>query len=281
MDIDGSGYGGGYSEQSTLPHVRAIQAAENGHVNTAVGLIRDGVSPYVKYYGKSVASIALRQTDTALLSALITHDLAFLERPLDKHSRYTPLMAAAANGNFTGLSFLIDKGAALDTQSDAGKTALMLAAALGRLQTVKKLLDAGANTELCDLQGQTAEDLARNNEHHEIGYIIALHAAKDTWERDGTDKVVHKEPVTSACQTITHVFNFAAQTVLTMVEDLKTREKTASFFVPFRDASEAAISQAAQKFVELGGSAELASAADMGVLKPKKKATILTVINKG
>jgi len=91
----------------------------------------------------------------------------------------TPLIVAAAQGDFATVVNLLKHGALIDAQDDRGVTALMAAMGAtvekGRigdpqtpayfrefdtLTTAKKLIDAGANTNLSDKSGKTAHDYA-------------------------------------------------------------------------------------------------------------------------
>lgn len=76
-----------------------------------------------------------------------------LEIP-DKFGNF-PLMTAVNRNNLEIVELLILKGAVVNAQNEAGKTALMLAAFAGKLRIVKELRTYGASYDLRDRNGCT------------------------------------------------------------------------------------------------------------------------------
>ncbi len=61
------------------------------------------------------------------------------------------------------LELLLEFKAKVDEQNILGETALMKAAQAGHIDLVKRLLVAGANKILCNKNGKTALDLAKES----------------------------------------------------------------------------------------------------------------------
>jgi ankyrin repeat protein len=73
---------------------------------------------------------------------------------------FTPLMAAASEGNSDAIESLIVQGVDLNHQDANGMTALMYAAISGRSAALSLLIEAGADVNLVDRFGRTALMLA-------------------------------------------------------------------------------------------------------------------------
>lgn len=73
------------------------------------------------------------------------------------------------------VSYLLSRHADVNAQNDDGKTPLMLAVALGHTEAVSLLLQTGADTELRDINGATAEDLARLDGRWDLVHQLQLH----------------------------------------------------------------------------------------------------------
>lgn len=83
---------------------------------------------------------------------------------VDKETGYTPLMAAAVNGNPSSVATLIERGAELNYQEPKrGRTALILACKHGRAEVVAVLLHRGAAVSITDRNGVTALMWAAKN----------------------------------------------------------------------------------------------------------------------
>lgn len=86
---------------------------------------------------------------------------------------YGPLAWAANNGHADCVAFLLEQGADPDIRlSPKYWTPLMCAANKGYRETVETLLKAGANPMLRTTDGQTAIDIARKQEHHDVADLL-------------------------------------------------------------------------------------------------------------
>ncbi len=68
------------------------------------------------------------------------------------------------------MKILVEKGAKLDIQDNAGRTALHLASSYGKIEVVQYLVNAGADATIKDKDGKTAKDQAcewSNKQHKE------------------------------------------------------------------------------------------------------------------
>jgi ankyrin repeat protein len=76
------------------------------------------------------------------------------------HIGWTPLHYACSRGHLDIASYLIAKGANIDSLSQSNTTPLMMAVSSGNESLVKLLLDKGANLRSRNDQGLTAIDIA-------------------------------------------------------------------------------------------------------------------------
>jgi hypothetical protein len=72
---------------------------------------------------------------------------------------WTPVLAAAFQGNARTVALLIQQGADINATAEDGSTALLVATAHGHTETIKLLAEAGASTEM-QWMGLTAMDAA-------------------------------------------------------------------------------------------------------------------------
>lgn len=98
----------------------------------------------------------------------------------------TPLIAAARAGHPEVIDLLIRKKALVDkAPGKPAKTALHAASQAGQLACVKKLLDRRADTEKVDAAGRTALHLAAAFNHKEVaGFLIAEGASLEVEDAD-------------------------------------------------------------------------------------------------
>lgn len=98
----------------------------------------------------------------------------------------TALMRAAYNGHLEVVKLLLDKGAKVNIQNEAGSTSLMKAAYNGHFEIVKLLIDKGASVNLKEKHGSTAliKSVARG--HTKIVKLL-LNKGADTSAADTYD----------------------------------------------------------------------------------------------
>lgn len=76
----------------------------------------------------------------------------------------TPLTVAAAYGRLSSVETLVAFGANVDAASDEDRTPLMVSAQYDEIDTVRLLLSLNADTTKINYGGETAFQLAKNDE---------------------------------------------------------------------------------------------------------------------
>ncbi|KAH9325177.1 hypothetical protein KI387_005355, partial [Taxus chinensis] len=135
-------------------------------------------------------------SEQALFTAVQEGDLPMVKGLLDKepslitqstvYHKLSPLHIAAAHGQITIVSMLLDKGMQTDVLNRYKQTPLMMAAMFGRMSCIERLLQAGANILLFDsLHGRTGLHYAANYGHTDCleAILSAGHSAPvaDSW----------------------------------------------------------------------------------------------------
>lgn len=95
----------------------------------------------------------------------------------EPRNKKTALMAAIENGEYDIARRLLQLGAKVNLQSDAGETALMFAINNGNIDMVKLLLHYGADLELQDNKGNTALIRTTYIDKLEIAQLLIEHGA--------------------------------------------------------------------------------------------------------
>jgi len=83
----------------------------------------------------------------------------------------------AATGNMGTLHWHVGQRVNVNVADNSGRTPLHYASENGMLENVKILLKGGAAVDIKDNNGQTAEDLATANDHHDV--VVVLGTARD------------------------------------------------------------------------------------------------------
>ncbi len=140
--------------------------------------------PVVKYLVTNGAEIDAQNNEyefTALHEACWIGNMEIVEYLVDKGADVTikekegntPISIAARKGHLEVVEFLlenenIDEGKTAEVANNIGNTPLMRAASKGHLDVVKILHEAGVNILSKNLEGHTAEDLARSAENRDV-----------------------------------------------------------------------------------------------------------------
>jgi ankyrin repeat protein len=95
---------------------------------------------------------------------------------LENYYYYTPLAYAAYQGNERVVSFLIQRGARVDSSAQQGgtyvNTPLMMAAIQGHERVARMLLRAGADADVRVYGGHTATELAAKHNHPSLAQLL-------------------------------------------------------------------------------------------------------------
>src|ERR1700674_5415018 len=97
---------------------------------------------------------------------------------------YPPLMRAAAEGDTSRVSSLIQQGENVN-QADRGFTPLLAATQLGRIETARLLIEKGADVHARDPAGHTALEFAAHGGHLELCKMLVDRGA----QLDAADEV--------------------------------------------------------------------------------------------
>ena len=157
-------------------------AARNGLESEVRDLLRLGahLSAYSES-GKNALMEALENGHVRIVKLLVQNGARLT--PQHKTGQHTLLMSAAQGGLTNYIQALLLTGhrpndvlfPASDADTPAGTTALMIAAQHGHEKIVRLLINAGAFPHLCNEDGQTAADLARENGHTALAdYLQSL-----------------------------------------------------------------------------------------------------------
>lgn len=87
------------------------------------------------------------------------------------------IVAAAWDGLAELVERLIDNGADINIQDEAGQTALIAASDQGYSGIVELLLKRGADSDIRDKDADSALDVARFKDHSEIVKLLIAHGA--------------------------------------------------------------------------------------------------------
>ena len=151
-----------------------MMATKNGHVNVVEVLLNRGAD----------VNHADEHRETALIWAAENGNVhvveALLERGADVNladqDGKTAFMRAARNGNVDVVNTLLAAdGINVNATDSHGRTAFMYAAMSGRVELVEALLKAGVDVNLCDRNGMSALDYARERRHNSIVGLIEQH----------------------------------------------------------------------------------------------------------
>ncbi|CAG7929063.1 unnamed protein product [Penicillium olsonii] len=145
-----------------------IAAIETGNADMMELLLRYGASPHA-FDKRGVTPMwwAGRSGETKLVEVLLRHGA-----PIDPAECYkTPLLFAAGEEQLDMLTFLIERGADLNTRDEHGHTALMSAAMTAKSEVVELLVRNGADVHMHNSKGLTALDMIREEHRNFVENI--------------------------------------------------------------------------------------------------------------
>uniref|UniRef100_A0A8U7NX91 Ankyrin repeat domain 52 n=1 Tax=Corvus moneduloides TaxID=1196302 RepID=A0A8U7NX91_CORMO len=144
--------------ESSVPVSPLHLAAYNGHCEALKALAETLVNLDVRdHRGRTALYLATERGSTECVQVLTSHGASALLK--ERKRKWTPLHAAAANGNTDSLHLLIDSGERADitdVMDIHGQTPLMLAIMNGHVDCVHLLLEKGSTADAADKRGRTA-----------------------------------------------------------------------------------------------------------------------------
>jgi ankyrin repeat protein len=139
---------------------RLWRAAASGDLEGVKSAIGQGA--HVDYKGRAgftPLNAAARQGNLEVVKYLVEHG-ADIDKS-DNNRDKTPLLAASFKGHFDIVKYLVEKGAKVNAQSINGFTPLHDAAYVGNFEIVKYLIEHGADVRIRNQHNQTALETAR------------------------------------------------------------------------------------------------------------------------
>ncbi|CAJ0946817.1 unnamed protein product [Ranitomeya imitator] len=127
--------------------------------------------------GHIALHLAVRRCQMEVVKTLI-HQGCYVDFQ-DRHGN-TPLHVACKDGNIPIVMALCEASCNLDITNKYGRTPLHLAANNGILEVVRYLCLSGANVEALTMDGKTAEDLGKAEQHEPVVSLLAR-LRKDTY----------------------------------------------------------------------------------------------------
>lgn len=150
---------------------KIFNAALEGNIEIVKKFLENGFNVNTQNQGgQTLLMLAGFNGHTDMCGYLIKKGIHIETRDSDGR---TALMYTSTGPFAQTIEFLLKKGAdanAVDTKEHW--TPLMFAAAEGQYEVVKLLLDAGADTTIKDVDGDTAESFAIQNKHNKVVKLI-------------------------------------------------------------------------------------------------------------
>ena len=150
------------------------EAAYNGNIAGVTAALKSGVqADTIDENGQNALMLAAFNGHTEIVKLLVQQGISVNAK--DKTGR-TALMFASTGAFPETVQFLIKKNAGINA-IDNGEhfSPLMFAASEGQLEVVKILMSNGADASLKDIDGDTAESFAHQNEHLQVvEYLINI-----------------------------------------------------------------------------------------------------------
>ncbi|KAH0559171.1 hypothetical protein GP486_004295 [Trichoglossum hirsutum] len=160
-------------------------AAEAGYVRIA-GLLAKSTTNVRKssYYRIQMKLRDRRMAEARAKVALGPHGV---EKIVPKTLNWTPLMAAAMEGDVRTVKLLLENGVDIEAPLEDGETALMLGALKGHHEVIRILLSSGANIDATTAKGWTTLMLVvRDGDEKTVNFLLSCgadvnHLSPDRW----------------------------------------------------------------------------------------------------
>jgi hypothetical protein len=187
---------------------KLLDAVEEGDIAKVQELLKKGADPNARdhgprerwwRYGKTPLCLAVEHGHSEIVKLLIEHG-ADVNASCYIDSFETPLHRAVVDDNIEIAKLLIQNGADVNARrSFDGLTPLHLAALNGYSKMVRLLLENGADPSIRDNFGNTASELAREEDHEEVANIIEGFMSKSKGK--SSSKIKRKFPVKNVEET--------------------------------------------------------------------------------
>ena len=182
-----------------------------------------------------------------------------------------PIIPAARQGQIEIVKALVAGKADVDAVSaSTGRTALHWAVENNHVPVVEFLVARNARIDIADHDGDTALDLARNNEL--TGFVKLMEARQaaatpmpapapapadsgDGWSLVGPSRVAHVTDAAALGRRITEVFNFENRERLIITENLKTGAESTTQPEKFETLADDVVARAAERLKSFGETA--------------------------
>eukprot|EP00033_Pygsuia_biforma_P002636 GCRY01002916.1.p1 GENE.GCRY01002916.1~~GCRY01002916.1.p1 ORF type:complete len:245 (-),score=82.11 GCRY01002916.1:225-959(-) len=182
-----------------------LLACANGHVDCAAFLVEKGASLLSRdRYGATALHLAAGHGHNNAVKFLLEKNVAV---DIQDQRGGTPLMFASLNNHLMIIALLLKKAKeqpggleAINTQNDDRQTALHFAVTNGNANAVKTLLQFECNIGLKDCDGQTALDVAMDNNDLLSAKLIREYAATRACAACGKRKPEKELLVCSRCK---------------------------------------------------------------------------------
>ncbi|MEZ0225380.1 MAG: ankyrin repeat domain-containing protein [Alphaproteobacteria bacterium] len=168
----------------------------------------------------------------------------------------TPLNVAAYKGHHPAVKLLLDRGAQIDSQDNAGDTPLMNCVHADRREALQELLSRGANRHIQNIKGLTAADLAKRRSDAVIRKALGLDQEKPAPPPPAPPEMNPDEVVLSrrvGNKLLEEIFNFSARERISLIRTGASGPVEAMTRESFDVIGERVLRRAFDSYVAQGG----------------------------